>query len=211
MTTDISPAPAPAGDRAPQRDQARSGLRAYVTAVHRRQRRYLRDLAWRAFPVRRPVQHDFGGATRGIRLLHGMVRTAHAYDGSAVPEPVRADLPAVVTVFLPPGHEAVRERALEFARRALPHYSSGLLLIEDHQERTPLQMAALLDPYGFAIVEWRGFGVLAPAWYRLRWLRPLARLIDDVACRIPVLHRYARTVLYVARRVHAGAVPGGSR
>lgn len=209
MTTDISPAPAPAGVR--DRDRNRDSLRGYVVAVHRRQRRYLRDLAWRAFPVRRPVQHDFGGATRGIRLLHGMVRTAHVYDGSAVPQPARADLPAVVTAFLPPGHDAVRERALAFARRALPHYSAGLLLIEDHGEHTPLEMADLLDPYGFAIVEWRGFGLLAPAWYRPRWLRPLARLIDDVACRVPALRRYARTVLYVARRVHAGAPPAESR
>lgn len=186
--------------------EAPSGHR-YAAAVNRRQRAYLRGLAWRAFPVRRPVQHDFGGGGRGIRLMQGMVRWAHGYDQSPVPEPASTDLPAVVTAFGRPGlpEPANRERAVAFAARVLPYYSSGLLIVENHRECRPDEIVGLLDRHGFAVVEWRGFALLPPRWYRPRWLRPVARLVDDAACRMPPLHRWARAILYVARRVHAGS------
>ena len=56
---------------------------SYSSAINRRQRSYLRGLAKRAFPYRRPVQHDFAcGTGRAIRVLHGLVRDAHGYDTS---------------------------------------------------------------------------------------------------------------------------------
>lgn len=226
---------------------------SYALAVHRRQRGYLRGLAWRAFPLRRPVQHDFGcGGGRAIRLLYGLVRVAHGYDTSPamlararentvhailhdvaesgpVPPPATVETPVIVTAFrlLRHADPAGRERAIAFAARALPHYGSGLLVVEHHDSREARprprrrrvdevaprelpqdEIARLLDRYGFAIVEQRGFALLPRAWYGRRWLRGFARLADNVACRVPWLERYAHNVLYVARRVHAGmAVP----
>ena len=56
---------------------------SYAWAINKRQRRYLRGLVKRAFPYRRPVQHDFAcGTGRAIRILHGLVRAAHGYDSS---------------------------------------------------------------------------------------------------------------------------------
>src|SRR2546429_238900 len=57
---------------------------SHSSAVHARQRRYLRRLVVRAFPDRPPVQHDFAcGTGRGVKLLRGLVREAHGYDPSA--------------------------------------------------------------------------------------------------------------------------------
>lgn len=224
---------------------------SYASAVNRRQRTYLRGLARRSFPFRRPVQHDFAcGTGRAISLLHGLVRTAHGYDTSPamleraqennvyaklhevsasgpVPEPATAETPAIVTVFrlLLNVDDGVRDRAIAFAARALPHYGSGLLVVENHGNRTSLRhlrhrrrsgnpwfaelshadVAALLDRHGFSVVERRGFALLPQGWYGRWWLRPIARLVDELACRVAPLAGYAVNVLYVARRVHAGA------
>jgi SAM-dependent methyltransferase len=131
---------------------------SYSSAINRRQRLYLRKLAKRAFPYRRPVQHDFAcGTGRVIRLLHGLVRGAHGYDtspamltkagemgafaqlhlipsGGEVPNPAPSDSPALVTVFrlLLNVDETMRNRAIAFAAKTLPHYDAGLLVVENH-------------------------------------------------------------------------------
>lgn len=220
---------------------------SYAVAVLRRQRAFLRGIAWRAFPLRRPVQHDFNcGSGRAIRMLYGLVRFAHGYDSSpgmlararhtevrAVlheiaesgppPQPATTETPAVVTAFrlLRQADPADRERPIAFAAQALPHYASGLLVVEHHESRDGTrrprrrahgapregsldEVSRLLDRYGFAIVERRACALLPRSWYGHRGLRALARLIDDLACRVPALERFAHNVLYVARRVHAG-------
>jgi predicted TPR repeat methyltransferase len=219
---------------------------SYWSAINRRQRQYLRGLARRAFPYRRPVQHDFAcGSGRAIRILHGLVRGAHGYDTSPAmlakaievgayarmhqieesgptPSPVPTDSPALVTVFrlLLNVDDAVRDRAIAFAAQALPHYDAGLLIVENHGSAQSLRhlrhrrhgakpwfselshdaVAALLDRYGFTIVEQRGFAVLTQDWYGRRWLRPIARILDDLATRSGFAGRFAVNVLYVARR-----------
>jgi SAM-dependent methyltransferase len=221
---------------------------SYSSEVNRRQREYLRQLVRRSFPERRPVQHDFAcGTGRAIRTLHGLVRAAHGYDTSAamlakagavgafatlhevpatgpIPHPVTTDAPAIVTVFrlLLNVDATVRGRAVAFAARVLPHYESGLLVIENHGNRQSLrhlrhrrragqpwfaelshdEVTALLTRHGFTVVERRGFAMLTQGWYGRRWLRPLARLVDDLAARIPLLSGWAVNVLYVARRTH---------
>lgn len=137
---------------------------SYASAVNRRQRAYLRALVKRAFPYRRPVQHDFAcGTGRAIRTLHGLVRGAHGYDtsramldkatgiggntrlhlveaGGDVPEPEHDDPPALVTIFrlLLHADEGVRERAIAFAAKVLRHYDSGLLVVENHASRSSM-------------------------------------------------------------------------
>ncbi|GAA1735178.1 polysaccharide biosynthesis C-terminal domain-containing protein [Luedemannella helvata] len=218
----------------------------YSSAVNRRQRAYLRSLVARAFPQRRPVQHDFAcGTGRAIRILHGLVRDAHGYDTSAamlerarasgvfahlhqvpesgrLPRPMGDGAPALVTVFrllLNVGDD-VRDRAIGFAASLLPHSCSGLLVIENHGNRTSVrhlrhrrragdpwfnelshaEVDLLLARHGFTVVERRGFAVCPPGAYARRWLRPVARLVDGLAWRIPALAGVATTVLYVARR-----------
>lgn len=219
---------------------------SYASAVNRRQREYLRGLARRAFPYRRPVQHDFAcGTGRAIRTLHGLVRGAHGYDTSAAmlakasqlgayaqlhqisadgepPTPVPTDSPALVTVFrlLLNVDDDVRDRAIAFAAKALPHYDAGLLIVENHGNRRSMrhlrhrrhgrsawfaelsheEVAELLDRHGFTIVERRGFALFTQGWYGRGWLRPFASLIDDVASRTGLGSRYAVNVLYIARR-----------
>ncbi len=219
---------------------------SYSTAVSMRQRKYLRRLVRTSFPDRRPVQHDFAcGTGRAVRLLHGMVREAHGYDTSGamlekakaaglrarwhevatdgpVPEPVRTEGPAIVTVFrlLLNVPDEVRDRAIGFAARALPTHTSGLLIVENHGSANSLrrlgrrrrsgqawfaelshaQVADLLRRHGFTIVERRGFSVLPTGAFRPRLLRPLVRRLDDLLCRFEFLSRYAVDVLYVARR-----------
>jgi SAM-dependent methyltransferase len=219
---------------------------SYASAVNRRQRRYMRDLVRRSFPVRRPVQHDFAcGTGRAIRLLHSLVRAAYGYDTSAAmlakarqvgafaslhevsatgsaPEPVPSTGPVIVTVFRTLLHadESIRDRAMAFAARALPHWTSGLLVVENHGNRDSLrhlrhrrlagapwfhelahdELAGLLARHGFVIVERRGFTVLTRGCYRRRWLRPLAIGVDELAGRLPWLARWSVNVLYVARR-----------
>jgi SAM-dependent methyltransferase len=218
---------------------------SYASAVNRRQRRYLRRLVRRSFLVRRPVQHDFAcGTGRAIRLLHGLVRAAHGYDsstamlakaaqigtfaslhrvdpGGPVPEPVPSTGPVIVTVFrtLLNADESTRDRAIAFAARVLPHWESGLLVVENHGNRSSLrhlrrrrragtpwfdelshaQVTDLLARHGFRVVERRGFAMLTRGWYGHRGLRRLARGLDELATRVPLLGRWAVNVLYVAR------------
>jgi len=138
---------------------------SYSSAVHARQRRYLRRLVVRAFPDRPPVQHDFAcGTGRGVKLLRGLVREAHGYDPSAamldraracavraqwheipesgpLPAPSTMDGPAIVTVFrlLLNVSEEVRDRAVGFAARTLPGAESGLLVLENHGNASSLR------------------------------------------------------------------------
>jgi SAM-dependent methyltransferase len=218
----------------------------YSSACSGRQRTYLRGLAQRSFPQRRAVQHDFASGTgRAVKLLHGVVRAAHAYDVSPAmleraraakvqadlhviapdgppPVPVPTEAPALVTCFrlvlnVP---DEVRDRAIAFAGSVLPDAESGLLVVENHGNRSSLRhlgarrhvgdpwfaelahadVAALLGRHGFEIVEMRGFAICPPGAYRKSWLRPLAQRIDDLAARIPLLARWCTDVLYVARR-----------
>jgi hypothetical protein len=138
---------------------------SYASAINKRQRFYLRRLVKRAFPYRRPVQHDFAtGTGRAIRLLHGLVRGAHGYDTSEpmllkasevgayaelhhicstgeIPEPVTVEPPVIVTIFrlLLNVEDDVRERAVGFAAKALRNYDAGLLVVENHGNRQSLR------------------------------------------------------------------------
>lgn len=221
---------------------------SYSSAINRRQRSYLRGLVRRSFLLRRPVQHDFAcGTGRAIRILHGLVRAAHGYDSSAamlakagevgalaslhrvaaqgaVPEPVPSNGPVIVTVFrtLLNADDAVRDRSIAFAAKVLPHWESGLLVVENHGNRSSLrhlrhrrragepwfdelsheQVAEILSRHGFRIVERRGFAMLTRGAYRMPGLRWLAGLVDWLASCIPPLARWSVNVLYVARRTH---------
>ena len=136
------------------------GVDRHTTVTDERQRRYLRALLRRSFPVRRPVQHDFAcGTGRAIRLLHGLVHAAHGYDfcdamlarahslgvpadlhlvalGGPAPKPPPGHRPVVVTCvgFIATAEPPARDLALAFAAEALPRPESGLLVIE-HQRR----------------------------------------------------------------------------
>jgi predicted TPR repeat methyltransferase len=222
---------------------------SYASAVNRRQRRYLRALVGRSFRFRRPVQHDFAcGTGRAIRLLHGLVRAAHGYDSSAamlrkasetgafaslhqvdatgpVPAPVPSTRPVIVTIFrtLLNADESTRDRAIAFAAQVLPDRESGLLVVENHGNRSSLrhlrhrrraaepwyaelshaEVAGLLARHGFGVVECRGFALLTRGWYRRRGLRVLAHAVDELASRVPWLGRGSVNVLYVARRTGA--------
>lgn len=219
---------------------------SYSTCVNDRQRAYLRRFAHRMFPDRRPVQHDFAcGTGRAIRLLHGLVRAAHGYDTSTamldkarsarvyadlhpvaesgpVPEPATMDGPALVTVFrlLLNAPDEVRDRAVAFAAAALPTADAGLLVVENHGNRSSVrhlsarrhaddpwfselshaQVLELFQRHGFELVAARGFALCPPGAYRRRWLRPLAKLIDDLAVHVPWLWRWGTDVVYIARR-----------
>ncbi|GLY01053.1 MULTISPECIES: class I SAM-dependent methyltransferase [Actinoplanes] len=218
---------------------------SYASRISTRQRDYLRGLVRREFPENPPVQHDFAcGTGRVIRGLHGLVREAHGYDTSAemmekasevgaraywhhvasdgpVPNPVAAGFPAIVTIFrlLLNVDEAVRDRALAFAAKVLPHHGSGVLVVENHgnagsvrhlrarrhdgerwfAELSHDQVEQLLARHGFEVVERRGFTMLTPSLHESR----AARLADAAARRVPGSDAYAVNVLYTARRVHA--------
>jgi SAM-dependent methyltransferase len=220
---------------------------SYSTAVSARQRAYLRRLVRRSFTERRPVQHDFAcGTGRAIRLLHGVVRAAHGYDVSPamlakarhsgvyaklheiagdgpMPEPVTAEGPSLVTIFrlLLNVTPEVRDRAMAFAAAALPSPASGLLVVENHGNRTSLRhlrhrrhqgndwfaelgrqdIEDLMARHRFEIVERRGFAVTPAGAYRRTWIRPIARRMDDVAAQMPRLANVSTDVLYVARRM----------
>jgi predicted TPR repeat methyltransferase len=219
----------------------------YSTAVSGRQRAFLRRLVRREFTARRPVQHDFAcGTGRAIKLLHGVVRAAHGYDVSAqmlakaqeagvyaklhqvdgegpVPEPATVDGPALVTVFrlLLNAPKDVRDRAIAFAAKILPEAESGLLVVENHGNRSSLrhlrhrsnranlwfaelhhaEVEQLLARHGFEVVQRRGFALCPAGAYRREWLRPVARRADDLAARSASLSGVATDVLYVARRI----------
>ncbi|MEU8655696.1 SAM-dependent methyltransferase [Actinoplanes philippinensis] len=217
---------------------------SYASRINERQREYLRALVRREFAEHPPVQHDFAcGTGRAIRALHGLVREAHGYDTSAemmakaaevgsraywhrvagdgpVPQPVAAGFPAIVTIFrlLLNVQEGVRDRALAFAAKVLPHRGSGLLVVENHgnagsvrhlrarrhdgerwfAELSHAQVEQLLERHGFEIVERRGFSMLTPSLHDNR----VARLADSAARWLPGSDGYAVNVLYTARRIH---------
>ncbi|GAA4923138.1 class I SAM-dependent methyltransferase [Actinoplanes utahensis] len=218
---------------------------SYASRINDRQRDHLRALIRREFPDRPPVQHDFAcGTGRAIRALHGLVREAHGYDTSAemmakaaevgsratwhrvdpdgpVPQPVAAGFPAIVTIFrlLLNVDDAVRDRALAFAAKVLPHRGSGLLVVENHgnagsvrhlrarrhngqrwfAELSHEQVERLLARHGFEIVGRKGFSMLTPSLHDHR----VARLADAAARRLPGSDSYAVNVLYTARRINA--------
>jgi hypothetical protein len=97
----------------------------------------------------------------------------------------------------------------------------GLLVVENHGNRSSLrhlrarrrtgdpwfaelshaEIRRLLARHGFEVVERRGFAIFPPGAYRRRWLRPLARRLDNLAARLPALSGICTDVLYVARRM----------
>ena len=217
---------------------------SYASRINNRQRVYLRELVKREFGGRAPVQHDFAcGTGRAIRTLHGLVRAAHGYDTSAemmaaakagtraefhqvpmdgpVPSPVDAGTPAIVTMFrlLLNVDDAIRDRALAFAAKALPTRDAGVLVVENHgnagsvrhlrarrhsgerwfAELSHEQVADLLGRHGFEIVARRGLSMLTPSLHA----HPLARAADAAARRLPGSGAYAVNVLYTARRVRS--------
>jgi SAM-dependent methyltransferase len=215
---------------------------SYASRINNRQRAYLRGLVQREFGGRAPVQHDFAcGTGRAIRILHGLVRAAHGYDTSAemmaaakigtradfhqvtadgpVPSPVEAGGPVIVTVFrlLLNVDDAVRDRALAFAAKALPTSEAGVLVVENHgntssmrhlrarrhsgkrwfAELSHAQVADLFARHGFEIVARRGLSMLTPSLHAYG----LARVADAAARQLPGADAYAVNVLYTARRV----------
>ncbi|GAA1601788.1 methyltransferase domain-containing protein [Actinoplanes couchii] len=218
---------------------------SYASRINDRQRDYLRALVRREYTANPPVHHDFAcGTGRAVRALHGLVREAHGYDTSAemmakaaevgsraewhtvagdgpVPQPVAAGFPAIVTIFrlLLNVDERVRDRAMAFAAKVLPHRGSGLLVVENHgnagsvrhlrarrhdgerwfAELAHADVAALMNRHGFEIVERRGFSMLTPSLHGNR----VARFADAAARRLPGSDAYAVNVLYTARRIHA--------
>jgi predicted TPR repeat methyltransferase len=214
---------------------------SYASRINQRQQAYVRKLVTREFATP-PVQHDFAcGTGRAIRTLHGLVREAHGYDTSAemmakaaevgsrahwhqvpadgpVPVPVRAGYPALVTMFrlLLNVPDAVRERAIAFAAKALPEAGSGLLVVENHgnagsvrhlrarrhsgerwfAELSHSEVEELLDRHGFEVIERRGFSMLTESLDR----RLLARAADAAARKLPGTDGFAVNVLYTARR-----------
>ena len=218
---------------------------SYASDINRRQKAWLRALVQRRFGDRKPVQHDFAcGTGRAVRALHGAVRDAHGYDTSAemmakadevgsrahwhqvdpdgpVPTPVDAGHPAVVTMFrlLLNVDDAVRDRAIAFAAKALPDARAGLLVVENHGNASSLRhlrarkhgenrwfaelshadVEALLHRHGFEVIERRGFSMVTQSWYDRRWLKPLAKAFDAVG--VHLFGRWAVDVVYVARRV----------
>jgi predicted TPR repeat methyltransferase len=218
---------------------------SYASQINQRQRDYLRTLVRREFGPRAPVQHDFAcGTGRAIRTLHGLVLEAHGYDTSAammakaaevgshatwhridvggpVPEPAEAARPAIVTMFrlLLNVDEAVRDRAMSFAAKALPSSRSGLLVVENHGNAGSLrhlrarrhrgdrwfaelsheQVEKLMVRHGFEIVERRGFSMITPSLHG----NPMIRAADAAMRKLPGTDGYAVNVLYAARRIHA--------
>jgi SAM-dependent methyltransferase len=146
---------------------------------------------------------------------------AIAEDGP-VPAPATMDGPALVTVFrlLLNVPDAVRDRAVAFAAAVLPDPAAGLLVVENHGNRRSLRHLSarrhlgdpwfaelshtdvldLLGRHGFEVVAAHAFAICPPGAYRRGWLRPVARLVDDLAARVPFLWRWGTDVLYVARR-----------
>ena len=219
---------------------------SHSTAVNARQRRYLRRLVRDAFPMQRPTQHDSAcGTGRAVELLHGLVRDAHGYDTSVqmlaradenghhahwhqieeagpVPTPAPVSGTSIVTVFrlLLNVPDSVRERSIAFAARALPTYTSGLLVVQNHgsarslrhlrarrnasnpwfSELSDAYVLGLFAQHGFTLVGRRGFAMFPKGWYAPRLTRPIVRAVDDALCRLRIFDRYAVDVLYVARR-----------
>jgi hypothetical protein len=153
----------------------------------------------------------------------GVFATLHqvAQDGP-VPTPATVDGPALVTMFrlLLNVPDEVRDRAIAFAAAALPTADAGMLVVENHGNRRSLRHLAakrhandpwfselsheevldLFARHGFTLVTARAFAVCPSGAYRRAWSRPVARLIDDLAARVPALWRWGTDVVYVARR-----------
>ena len=143
-------------------------------------------------------------------------------ESGPLPAPATVDGPALVTVFrlLLNVPDEVRDRAMAFAAGVLPTPEAGLLVVENHGNRESLrhlaasrragepwfselshaQMLELLDRHGFELVTARAFAVLPAGAYRRAWLRAGARLVDDLAARVPLFWRWGTDVVYVARR-----------
>jgi SAM-dependent methyltransferase len=178
----------------------------------------------RALAGRVSAAHGYDSSVEMLARAADTGAELHVVDPDGpVPSPVPTDGPALVTLFrlllnAPPD---LRDRALSFAAAALPTPDSGLLVVENHGNRRSLrhlrrfrrprgnawfaelshvEVADLLSRHGFRLVERRGFALLPQGAYRRRWLRPLARLIDAAATRIPALAPVCTDVLYVARR-----------
>lgn len=153
----------------------------------------------------------------------GTRATLHRIAASGpLPLPAAVDGPALVTMFrlLLNVPEDVRDRAVAFAATALPTADAGLLVVENHGNRQSLrhlaarrhaaeawfselshaQVLSLFERHGFELVTARAFAVLPAGAYRRSWLRPVARVVDDLLCRVPFLWRWGTDVLYVARR-----------
>jgi SAM-dependent methyltransferase len=142
--------------------------------------------------------------------------------GLSPSEATSVDGPALVTMFrlLLNVPEDVRDRAIAFAATALPSGDAGLLVVENHGNRQSLrhlaarrhaaeawfselshaQVLSLFERHGFELVTARAFALLPAGAYRRAWLRPVARVVDDLLCRVPFLWRWGTDVLYVARR-----------
>lgn len=139
-----------------------------------------------------------------------------------LPVPAVVDGPALVTMLrlLLNVPEDVRDRAIAFAATALPSRDAGLLVVENHGNRHSLrhlaarrhadeawfselshaQVLSLFERHGFELVTARAFALLPAGAYRPSWLRPVARVVDDLLTRVPFLWRWGTDVLYVARR-----------
>jgi SAM-dependent methyltransferase len=172
--------------------------------------------------------HDAHGYDTSPAMLSkarsaGVRATLHVVTESGpVPEPATVEGPALVTVFrlLLNVSDEVRDRAVAFAAAALTDADAGLLVLENHGNRGSLrhlsarrhaddpwfselshaQVVNLLARHGFTLVAARGFALCPPGAYRRRWLRPVARVVDDLTARVPWLWRWGTDVLYVARR-----------
>jgi predicted TPR repeat methyltransferase len=174
--------------------------------------------------VRAAHGYDTSPAMLARARKAGLYARLHAVDADGpLPRPATTDVPALVTVFrlLLNVPDEVRDRAVAFAASVLPDPASGLLVIENHGNRGSLrhlghgrhagdpwfaelshaQVRKLLARHGFEIVERRGFAIFPPGAYRRRWLRPVARWVDDLAARSPLLAGVCTDVLYVARRM----------
>ena len=134
----------------------------FSSTVSSRQEQWLRGFVSESFDSA-PVQHDFAcGTGRAIRMLEGVVDSAHGYDTSEAmlakatdldtnaqlhlvsasgPLPSVTDHPAIVTIFrlLLNASDTVRDRAMEFAAGMLPDADSGLLICENHGNRGSLR------------------------------------------------------------------------
>lgn len=159
---------------------------------------------------------------------NGFAAHWHVIDEAGpVPEPVPVDGPAVVTVFrlLLNVDDAVRDRAVAFAAKALPMPDSGLLIVQNHGSARSLrhlrhrrhadnrwytelsdeQVTTLLERHGLALVARRGCGMFPRGWYRPKVTRPLVRRLDDMLCAMRVFDRWAVDVLYIARPRRTGS------
>jgi hypothetical protein len=153
----------------------------------------------------------------------GVFADLHEVDETGpLPAPANTGAPALVTVFrlLLNVPDEVRDRAIGFAAGVLPHWDSGLLVVENHGNRDSVrhlrhrrragdpwfnelshhQVGELLARHGFTVVARRGFALCPPGAYAAGWLRPLANRLDGLAWRMPALAAIATNVLYVARR-----------